>query len=240
MSLVTYTTTVATVSDHVTPAPTFTTATLQTLVPATPGQIITLGTPNYATANPYYTPAVLTYTITEYNVYLANSQGNIWTSLTVDAIPTQISNPKGYYVPGEKVFVVPCPGWRCWSDGAKTGLIIGVIFAALALVLLLCCLRRWHERNIWIAHGAHGANDYERWQNSHPGWGYHGGPPPVNLLSGYGLRPYVTPAQAEAALRGGGPAPAPAPAPKAEEKKEEPKAVGKKGTRLKLGAWTAG
>jgi hypothetical protein len=62
----------------------------------------------------------------------------------------------------------------------------------------------------------------------------------VNLLSGYGLRPYVTPAQAEAALRGGGPAPAPAPAPKAEEKKEEPKAVGKKGTRLKLGAWTAG
>lgn len=236
MSLVTLTT-VSTTSDFVTPSQTFafTTLSIQTLIPATPGQTITVGPPNFYTT-PSYTPTfpTQTYTVVEYDVFLAGPQSNIWSSLIVDTAPMGFTNPNSFYGPGEKVFVVPCPGWRCWSDGAKAGLLIGVIVAGVLLVLLLCCLRRWHDRNVWISHGAHGANDYERWQNSHPGWGHHGRPPGVDLQTGWGLRPYATPGQAEAALRGG--ASGPAPTPKAEPK-EDSKEAEKKGTRQKLGAW---
>ena len=207
MALVTVTTT-STVSDFVEPSAssTFTTTSIQIHVPATPGQTITLELPSFYSipSAPYTTTfvPVQTCTVTEFDVYLEGPLGNIWTTIVLDVSPTGLPNPLSSGGSGEKVFVVPCPGWNCWSVGAKVGLIIGVVLGAFLLFMLLCCIRKWHKRNVWISHGVHGANDYERWQDSHPGWGYYG-PPQANLQTGWGLRPYPTPAQAEVALRGG-------------------------------------
>ena len=208
MALVTFTTT-STVSDFVIPSAssTFTTTSIQTRVPATPGQTITLELPSFHSApSGTYTTTwvpVQTYTVTEFDVYLEGPQSSIWTIMVVDTSPTDLPNPNSPGESGEKVFVVPCPGWNCWSAGAKAGLIVGAVLGAFFLFMLLCCIRKWHKRNIWISHGAHGASDYDRWRNSHPGWGYYG-PPQANLQTGWGLRPYGTPAQqAEVALRGG-------------------------------------
>lgn len=235
MSIVTVTT-IQTVSGFVQPSisdlPTTTTTRVWTTIPATPGETVAVGT-----TSPYYTPSTgptQTFTVTEYDIFLEGPQGQIWTTVVLDTSPTDLVSPNSPYPPGERVFVAPypCAGFSCWSRAQKVGLITGIVFGVLALLLLLCCLRRWHKRKIWVSYGAHGANDYERWQNSNPGWGYYG-PPPANLHTGWGLRPYVTQAQAEAVLRGGGPAPvAPPEAVAKKESKEAPE-----GRRKRIGAW---
>ena len=244
MSTVTVTA-IQTISSFVAPSisESFTTTTTRiwTAVPATPGETIVIGpTSAYAAPTVGYTPSfspTQTFSATEYAIFLEGPQGDIWSTVILDTSPDDFVNP--HYPPGDTVFVVPYPcntEWSCWSKGQKVGLIVGVVFGGFFLLLLLCCLRKWHKRNIWISHGAHGANDYERWQNSHPGWGYYGSPQ-TNLQTGWGLRPYVTPAQAEAALRGGAPAPA---APSGGEAKEESKKEPPKGIRQKLAAWIGG
>lgn len=192
---------------------------------------------SFASSSASYTPTLAstqTYTVTEYDVYLEGPQGSVWTNLTFDVSPTETSSADSTYETGGKLFIVPCPGWSCWSTGAKAGLIVGVVFGVLCLLILLFCLRRWHKRKIWVSHGPHGANDHERWHNSRSGWGYHGSPQ-ADLQTGWGLRPYLTPAQAEAALRGGASRPAPTSASGGEAKKEEAKKPERKGARQKLG-----
>lgn len=198
MSLLTLTT-MSTHSDLIRPSESFTitTTSIQIIIEATPGQMITLGaTSSYAAPSAKYTPTLVltqTYTVTEYDVFLGGPQGNVWTTAIIDTSSTNIPNSDSVYPPGQKIFVVPypCSGWSCWSAGAKAGLVTGVVLGALFLFLLFCCLRRWHKRKIWVSHGAHGTNDYDRWQNSLPGWGYPR-PPQADLSTALGLRPYVT------------------------------------------------
>jgi hypothetical protein len=229
------------------PSESFTTTTthIWTTIIATLGETVTLGQPlPYAAPSFKYTPSLTptqTFTVTEYDVWLLGPQGDAWTETIIDVSPTDLGFLNPNYPPGEAIFVVPypCSGWSCWTAGQRVGLVIGVIIGVLGLLLLLCCLRRLHRQKIWVSHGAHGSSNYERWQDSHPGWGYFG-PPQANLLTGRGLRPYVTAPQVEAALRGDGPPPGPAPARGEAQGGESHKEVAKKGARQKLGAWIAG
>lgn len=237
-------TTVTTISDYIEPPESFTitTAHIWATIIATPGETITLSQPLPSAAPTLqYTPAFTptqTFTATEYDVWLRGPQGNAYSETVIDISPTELGAFNPQFAPGETVLVVPCPcsGWSCWSTGQKVGLILGVVFGVLLLLSSLCCLQRWRKRNIWVSHGAHGSSDYERWQNSHPGWGYCG-PPQANLHTGWGLRPYVPPVQAEAPLRGGG---GPPPAPGIAGGKANDESRESKGSRQKLTAWIAG
>jgi hypothetical protein len=81
-----------------------------------------------------------------------------WTIPVAPAVPTLDAAPGA---PGLVAYVVEAgpTGWDSWSKGAKAGLIIGVVFAALLFVLLLICL--FKKNTEWIAHDWRWARNVE-------------------------------------------------------------------------------
>lgn len=143
---------------------------------ATRGQTITFSTPTLSASPPpsaipttkvypTYEPTVTTTTtVTHIFIYLQSPSAttiySTWTLPITSTLPPQVTNMND---PGQLVYVVaPGPtGWDSWSDGAKAGLIIGVIFGALLLLMLLwCCCKRMRD-NEWIAHDWRWARNVE-------------------------------------------------------------------------------
>jgi hypothetical protein len=143
-----------------------------------PGIVLTVGTIQPATT--------LTRTLVEATYYQQNLQGQIYSTSTTaflygPSMPTASS-------------AAHQEGFDGWSAGAKAGLIIGVVFAALILLwLCICCHKR---RSAWIAH------DW-RWaphiQGGAPGLANRNLATPGSVMSpfsvastpSYGVPPYV-------------------------------------------------
>ena len=154
-----------------------------TTIVATRGQTITFNTPTTSLPTstlpttpppsaipttkiyPTYEPTVTTTTtITEIAVYLQSPSAttiySTWTLPLTSTLPPQVTNVNQ---PGQLTYVVsPAPtGWDSWSDGAKAGLIVGVVLGALLLLMLLwCCCKRMRD-NEWVAHDWRRARNVE-------------------------------------------------------------------------------
>lgn len=139
------------------------TSRIATTLLATEGQTITLTSPipsPYVAPTTKYTPTTTTLehtvTLTEIDIYLQNAAGQIYSTWIVPLAPA----PPGETTeaPQPSVLIVQPPrnhndndDWDNWSQGAKAGLIIGVVLGTLLLLGLIwwCCRRR----NIWFAQG---------------------------------------------------------------------------------------
>lgn len=147
-----------------------------TTLSATRGQTITFSTPTIASSPspsalpttkiyPTYEPTLITTTtITELAIYLQSPSAttiySTWTLPLTSTLPPQVTNVND---PGQLLYVVsPAPtGWDSWSDGARAGLIVGVILGALLLLMLLwCCCKRMRD-NEWVAHDWRWARNVE-------------------------------------------------------------------------------
>lgn len=113
----------------------------------------TSSTPNTKVWPTYTFEPTVTSTITEtqFVVYLQDVTKAVYSTWTIDVTtpaPSQVS--AGY--PDQYVYTVAGEetGWDAWSKGEKAGLIVGVVLAALLILLLLVwfCNRRAE----WIAH----------------------------------------------------------------------------------------
>jgi hypothetical protein len=103
---------------------------------APPGIVLPVGT--------IQPTATLTHTLIEATYYQQDLQGQIYSTSTTaflygPSMPTSNSDAHAHN-----------EGFDGWSTGAKAGLIVGVVFAALILLwLCICCHKR---RSAWIAH----------------------------------------------------------------------------------------
>lgn len=177
---------------------------------ASHGETITFHPPSTTTVAVPTTKALPTYTFqptvtsttteTQFVVYLQDTTEAIYSTWTIDVTspgPSQVSS--GY--PDQYVYTVAGEptGWDSWSKGEKAGLIVGVVFAALLIALLLLWLLKRNDE--WIGHDWRWARHVEGGANpgmnvvptvtvngplnpayatpygygfgqGHPGWGY--------------------------------------------------------------------
>ena len=147
-----------------------------TTLTATRGETITFSTPTISPSAspsavpttkvyPTYEPTITTTTtITELAIYLQSPSAttiySTWTLPLTSTLPPQVTNLND---PGQLLYVIsPAPtGWDSWSDGAKAGLIVGVILGALLLLMLLWCCCKRIRNNEWVAHDWRWARNVE-------------------------------------------------------------------------------
>ena len=98
-------------------------------------------------AGTFQPTAIITQTSIEGTYYFENPLG----SITSTSLTGWLLGPTGVtYIVGDGDGEDSSSGFDSWSAGAKAGLIIGVVFAALMLLwLLMCCYKR---NSRWIAH----------------------------------------------------------------------------------------
>ena len=89
---------------------------------------------------------IKTYTHVDATYYFANPNGLVTSTYTTEFLYGPSSERSSAVESGED----KGDGWDSWSTGAKAGLIVGVVVAALVLVwLCMCCYKR---NTAWVAH----------------------------------------------------------------------------------------
>ncbi|KAK5052528.1 hypothetical protein LTR84_002392 [Exophiala bonariae] len=165
-TIATQTTVVALTPTFISDVTTTTTAHLATTLFATQGQTLTITSPDDPQTSttsttfttrylPTTTTASATVTLTELDIYLQNTRGEIYSTWIIP-FPVAATNRE---TPTPITYVVQ-PGnesdggevWDNWTARERAGLIVGVILAA----VLIFGVVYWYfmrKNNVWLAHG---------------------------------------------------------------------------------------